>query len=316
MRVTKYTGQRTYKEPVKQKKRNAKEPLKSPKDLFVKYSLEEIKDWKSLDLYYLMGVTQEEAQGYTDSHYKDLFKRQAKLFHPDKLLSLQIEDNGLSFIALTKAYETLSNQHKRRLYDFVAFDEVLPADREYTAEEFFDEFTEAFERNSIFSSKPYTVKLGTIDTKDAEIVAFYKFWQNFDSIRSFEFLCSDEDYQSREMRRHAAQQNKQMLDEKKAEDNQRIRRLVSLAIKHDPRVNKESKKKEKKDVAVDADGWKSTETEALTKIASKTPARTRNRFELIFSAVSRHAPGKTKKEVQAKLLKIDAALQKAQPKKA
>lgn len=315
MRVTKYTGQRTFKEPIKSHRKTPHESLKSAKDLFIRYSLDEIKEWKSLDLYYLMGITQEDSYSYTESNYKDIFRKQARLFHPDRLISLKIEDNGLSFIALTKAHETLSTPHKKRLYDFIAFDESIPVDKEYTPEEFFATFEEVFRRNLIFSSKPCALTLGNMDTKDTDIVSFYRFWQNFDSVRSFEFLCNDEDYQSREMRRHAAQQNKEMLDEKKAEDSKRIRKLVSLAIKHDPRVNKESKSKEKKEITVEADGWKSTETEALVKLAQNTPARTRNRFELIFSALSRYAPSRTKKEVQAKLLKIDAALQKTKGKK-
>ncbi|KAI5192043.1 DnaJ-like protein subfamily C member 2 [Nematocida minor] len=315
MSVTSYTGQRTFRDMPKKQIKKTQEKMKSPKELFSKYSVDEIKDWKSLDLYYLMGITQEETKSYTEADYKDAFKKQAKLFHPDRLLSCKIEDGGASFIALTKAHETLGNPHKKRLYDFIAFDESIPIDKEYTAEEFFSTFDEVFERNLAFSTKPCSLSLGDLNSKDAEIVSFYKFWQSFESVRSFEFLCNDEDYQSREMRRHAAVQNKKMLDEKKSDDNQRIRKLVALAIKHDPRVNKESKSKPKENITVDADGWKSTEVDALTKIAAKTPARTRNRFEVVFSALSRFAPSRTKKDVQAKLLKIDALLQKTQAKK-
>ncbi|KAH9386090.1 DnaJ-like protein subfamily C member 2 [Nematocida major] len=310
MRVTHYTGPRTHKESARKSTKKGQAPLKTPKDLFERYDLDDIKNWKSLDLYYLLGIDPEEAQSYTETKYKEAFRKQAKMFHPDRLLSCKIEDGGLSFIALTKAHEVLSNPHKRRLYDFVAFDEAIPEDRDYTNEEFFCTFTEIFERNSRLSSKPCTVVLGDLNTKDSDIVAFYKFWKNFESIRTFEFLCNDEDYQSREMRRHAAAQNKKMLDEKKMEDSQRIRKLVSLAIKHDPRVNKESKGKPKEEVTIDEDGWKSTEVDALTKIAIKTPARTRCRLDVIFSALSRHAPTKSKKDVQTKLLKVDAAIQK------
>ncbi|KAI5161636.1 DnaJ-like protein subfamily C member 2 [Nematocida ausubeli] len=309
MEVTHYSGPTGLTER-KEKPAQKVELMKSPKDLFARYTIEDIKDWKSLDLYYLMGFSQEDAKMYTEEKFKVAFRKQAKLFHPDKLLSCKIEDGGASFIALTKAHEVLSNPHKRRLYDFIAFDETIPADKEYTTEEFFSVFDEAFTRNSVFSAKPYTVSLGNIDSKDADIVAFYKFWQNFESIRAFEFLCKDEDYQSREMRRQAAAENKQLLDEKKMKDNQRIRSLVALAIKYDPRVNKESKAKPKQEITFDSDGWKNTEVEALTKIAAKTPIRTKNRIDIIFSALSRFAPSRNKRDVQAKLLKIDASLQK------
>ncbi|KAI5165299.1 DnaJ-like protein subfamily C member 2 [Nematocida sp. AWRm78] len=314
MKVTHYYGPTGLSErkPVQAK---TVEKMKTPRDLFEKYTIEDIKDWKTLDLYYLMGFTQEEAKEYTEANFRDAFKRQAKLFHPDRLLSCKIDDGGASFIALTKAHEVLSNPHKKKLYDFIAFDETIPEDRDYTDEEFFAVFDEVFTRNSVFSVKPYTVSLGDLSSKDSDIVAFYKFWQNFESIRAFEFLCKDEDYQSREMRRQAAVENKQLLNEKKAEDNQRIRKLVTLAIKRDPRVNKENKAKPKQEITVDSDGWKNTEVEALTKIATKTPPRTRNRIDVIFSALSRFAPTRSKKDVQAKLLKVDAAIQKLSKKK-
>lgn len=316
MRVTHHTGPRKLKEIPKNHhaKTKTKEALKTPKDLFDKYSVEEIKDWKSLDLYFLMGITQEDAKAYTELDYKEAFRKQAKLFHPDRLLYCKIEDGGASFVALSKAYDVLSNPHKKRLYDFIAFDESIPEDREYSPEEFFRVFSECFDRNLGFSTKATTLRLGDLTTKDSDVLAFYKFWQNFESLRSFDFLCREDDGQSREMRRHSAAQNKEMLDEKKSEDNQRIRKLVALSIKHDPRVNKDKKNQKKEPVTVDSDGWKNTEVDVLTKIAEKTPTRTRNRIELIFSAVSRYMPARNKREVQAKLLKIDAAIQKAQKK--
>lgn len=286
------------------KRKTHRETLTKAEDFFKKYSVDQIKDWKSLDLYFLMGLDSEK-EDHTENELKDAFRKQAKLFHPDKLVSKNIDDNGATFIALSRAYQTFTNPQKKRQYDCIAFDESIPEDRAYSAEEFFLEFGPAFQRNAKYSRKPYTVCLGHADSPDEHVVSFYKFWQSFESTRSFEFLCEDEDCQSREMRRQVQKKNKEVLDEKKQQDNVRIRKLINLSIKHDPRVNKNAKKQAPAEPeTIDADGWKSSEVAALAKLAKQYPRGMKNRLDIIFSGFARHSR-RTKREMQGKLLKID-----------
>ncbi|KAI5171979.1 DnaJ-like protein subfamily C member 2 [Nematocida sp. LUAm3] len=315
MNITLYNGPKALAEITGMIHEIEQKRIKHPRELFEKYTKEQIKNWKGVNLYYLLGITQEQASEFTEIQFKDAFRKQAKLFHPDRLRAMNIQDEGVSFIALGKAHQTLSNPIKRKQYDCIIFNEALPENKEYTDKEFFITFGEAFEKNSKFSTKPYIVSLGSLNSSEEQVVAFYKFWQNFDSNRVFDFLCEDEDCSSREMRRHIAKQNKEMLQEKKAQDNMRIRKLVNLAIKYDPRVNKNQKNSAPKaPVTVDADGWKSTEVSALTKLASSYPLNTRNRVEIIISSFSRHSPSRQRREIMGKLLKIDTQLKNASKK--
>lgn len=199
----------------KETAKTAWEELRTAQDLFSKYSARQLQSWKSLDLYYLLGLPQEEAAALTESEYKMRYRKQAKILHPDMLLSANIKDEGAAFMALTRAYHTLSNPTKRRQYDCIAFDASIPEDRAYTAEEFFVVFRPVFERNAVYSVKPCGVSLGGPETPDQDVQNFYRFWRSFESSRSFEFLCENEDCKSRDERRHVVKQNREMLEKKK-----------------------------------------------------------------------------------------------------
>ena len=53
---------------------------------------------------------------------------------------------------------------------------------------FFDAYGEIFEREARFSNKQPVVPLGAYDDPKEKVEAFYDFWYNFDSWRSFEYL--------------------------------------------------------------------------------------------------------------------------------
>lgn len=309
MQITLYNGPRGFVE-IESEHIKGKRKLVCAKDLFKRYTIEQLHNWKSIDLYYLMGITQEESMKYTPAQFKDAFKKQAAKLHPDCLKSINIDDKGLSFIALNRAYHTFTTPTRKRQYDYIIFDETIPEDREYQPDEFFEIFSKVFARNSVLSAKPYTVTFGDTTSSDADIVAFYKFWQSFESLRSFEFLCKDEDCLNREQRRNAASQNKEMLQEKKRQDNIRIKKLVNLSIKHDPRVNKNKKKEPKENISVDADGWKSTEISELERLSKMYPANARNRMDAIFKAFSKFSPSRGKREMLIKLNRIEKASKK------
>jgi hypothetical protein len=53
---------------------------------------------------------------------------------------------------------------------------------------FFDEFGPVFEREARFSKKTPVPMLGVFEDGKVKVEAFYDFWYNFDSWRSFEYL--------------------------------------------------------------------------------------------------------------------------------
>lgn len=53
---------------------------------------------------------------------------------------------------------------------------------------FFDKFTPIFEREARFSKKQPVPMLGSYEDSKETVEAFYDFWYNFDSWRSFEYL--------------------------------------------------------------------------------------------------------------------------------
>ena len=54
--------------------------------------------------------------------------------------------------------------------------------------EFFAEFAQVFEREARFSKVQPVPMLGDVDDTKEKVEAFYDFWYNFDSWRSFEYL--------------------------------------------------------------------------------------------------------------------------------
>lgn len=305
MNIVLHTGPRTLAKIDSIVEQQRGEKLASPVDFFAKYTMEQITYWKEIDLYYLMGVDKEATDSFSDAEFKTAFKKQAKLFHPDVLRSFNIQDNGASFIALTKAYQTLSNPAKKRQYDCVFFDEAIPENRSYAAEEFFRVFAEVFSRNAVFSIKPYTVDFGDAETPEPQVVAFYKFWQAFESSRSFEYLCSDEDCINRESKRQILQKNREILSKKKLEDGQRIRKLIEIAIKNDPRLKRKNSSAPAPAVTVDSDGWKNTELAKLAQLIKSHPRTLKNRLEIIAASFLRYFPSRNKKELLRKIVEIE-----------
>lgn len=288
------------------------EGARNAQEVLERYSLEDLRQWKTLDLYYILGLRRDRDEKRGPLEFKEAYKRQAKMFHPDSLKSKSLDDGGLLFIALNRALQVMTDPAKKSLYDDFFFDESIPEDRAYEEAEFFRAFGEAFQRNSRFSAKSPVPAMGTAASTEAEVRGFYKFWQTFESARAFEFMCEDEDCPNREGRRHVAKQNRKIVADRKMEDNLRIRRLVSLAMKRDPRVSqkagrsKEAKENKENKEEVRDDGWSSVEASALERAASTYPPSSKNRLDLIYAAFKKAAQSaRTKKEVLLKMVQLE-----------
>lgn len=119
--------------------------------------------------------------------------------HPDKKAGLAGDSNDDAFFkCIQKAFDVLTNPERRRQFDSVdPYYELLEADVPTekllkTAKDpqryFFKAFAPVFEREARFSRNKPVPMLGSYDDSKDTVNAFYDFWYNFDSWRSFEYL--------------------------------------------------------------------------------------------------------------------------------
>lgn len=214
------------------------------------------------DLYELLELGDKRWHATADDIKKN-FRRISLTYHPDKVSHVGEEARANSeshFKAVMKAYDILSDKKKRAAYDSIDdVDDSIPSERDATTspDRFYEKFASCFALNARWSMSDRVPKFGD-DSTDIEIVEkFYNFWYSFKSWRDFSFdLEHDTDQaECREEKRWMERQNSKHVKTKKLEENTRIRKLVDLAYKHDPRLNrvkaavkakKDAKKLEKK----------------------------------------------------------------------
>jgi DnaJ family protein C protein 2 len=143
------------------------------------------------------------------------------------------------------AFDILYNPAKRMQFDSVDpgvndDDVPSPSKKPATAEEFVQLYAPVFEREGRFSKNQPVAPLGSADASKAEVEAFYSFWYNFDSWRSFEYLDKEanEGADSRDEKRYAEKKNKNERARRKKEDIARVRALVDQAMAADPRIKR------------------------------------------------------------------------------
>ena len=130
--------------------------------------------------------------------------------HPDKKAGIagHSANDDAFFKCIQKAFEVLTNPTRRAQFDsvdpfYAALEEEAPTAAQFKShtklaksrgeemqreEEFFAEFAPVFEREARFSKISPVPLLGRPDDSKVVVEAFYDFWYNFDSWRSFEYL--------------------------------------------------------------------------------------------------------------------------------
>ncbi|KAG4090142.1 hypothetical protein H8356DRAFT_641016 [Neocallimastix lanati (nom. inval.)] len=213
-------------------------------------------NWKSQDHYAVLGLSKLRINA-TDEDIKNAYRKKVLRHHPDKKASDGNSNNDSFFKCIQKAYEIITDPVKRRQFDSVdpEFDESIPT--KCSKEDFFEVLTPVFERNARFSNIQPVPSLGDMNSTREEVEEFYRFWSEFDSWRSFEYLDEEDvdSYDNREDKRYFERKNKNARAKHKKEDNQRIINLIDLAVRTDPRLAlyrkadreaKEAKRLEKK----------------------------------------------------------------------
>lgn len=214
------------------------------RNLFVKYTEAELRDWTKIDLYEALDLDGLRYEPIPRSVMTHVMKKKMTLYHPQNN-----RGKDVAFLLIKQAEKVLMNPRYRKLYDSVYFDESIPEDRAYSLEEFLSVFSEVFERNAVFSEHTPVPEI----TDNVDV--FYKFWFNFKSVRIFDDPA-DVFGQNSAARRYNADKNKELIAKKKSADARRIADLVKLAYTRDPRI--------KRATVVHAP-WKDAELKSLQK---------------------------------------------------
>lgn len=195
------------------------------------------------DLYELLELGDKRWHATADD-IKKSFRRISLIYHPDKISHLGEDarkNSEAHFKAVMKAYDVLSDKKKRAAYDSIDdVDDSIPSEKDATSssKRFYEKFGACFALNARWSVSNRVPELGDDDTSLESVDRFYDFWYSFKSWRDFSFdLEYDTDQaECREEKRWMERQNAKHVKVKKLEENTRIRKLVDLAYKHDPRL--------------------------------------------------------------------------------
>lgn len=137
------------------------------------------------DLYAILEL-QDKTYEARDQDIKKAYQKMALRHHPDKLGDAITEKDKEMWLKIVDAYETLLDPVKRKKYDStLPFDDSIPTSDDFNDESFFDVFGAVFNRNARFAKKKPQYGLGNPESPIKEVLAFYKYWNNFETWREF-----------------------------------------------------------------------------------------------------------------------------------
>lgn len=206
------------------------------------------KKWKEQDHYEVLGITKLRYKA-TEEQIRIAHRRKVLKHHPDKKAAQGALNEDGFFKCIQKAFELLLDPVRRRQFDSVDEAADVPPPTKKSQGDFIELWKPFFDAEARFSNKQPVSSLGTMESPKAEVDAFYSFWYNFDSWRSFEYLDEDvpDDTSNRDNKRYIEKKNKAARQKHKTDDIARLRRLVDEALSTDPRIKlfKEAEKKAK-----------------------------------------------------------------------
>ncbi|KAJ1846481.1 Zuotin [Coemansia sp. RSA 2703] len=205
------------------------------------------KEWKQQDHYAVLGLSKLRYRATLDDVIK-AHRKKVLRHHPDKKAAQGHLNDDRFFKCIQKAFEILTDPVKRRQWDSVdpEISTSIPSAKDKG--DFFATYGPVFAREARFSTKQPVPELGDDSAAREDVEAFYEFWFNFDSWRSFEYLDKEsaDDGSNRDNKRWIEGKNKKERANRKKEDIQRLQSLVDNAFKVDPRMirfKEEDKKK-------------------------------------------------------------------------
>ncbi|KAJ1891699.1 Zuotin, partial [Kickxella alabastrina] len=260
-------------------------------------------EWKKQDHYLVLGLSSLRYKA-TQAQIKKAHQMRALQFHPDKSASTGNSHNETFFKCVQRAYELLTDPVRRPQFDSVdptISDDIPKARLGSSGQDFFSTYGPVFEREGRFSKKQPVPMLGDMDAPREEMEAFYRFWTQFDSWRSYEYLDKENDQlENREEKRWHEKKNKTERTRLKKEDTKRVSTLVQQAMSADPRIGKykamERLEKDKKRLAREAAVKKAESERLCAEEEKRKQALQRAEQEAQVAAEERLRREKIKKE--------------------
>ncbi|KAK1938656.1 myb-like DNA-binding/DnaJ domain containing protein [Babesia divergens] len=216
---------------------------------------------KKQDAYELLNVGDSDDITKIKANYKKI----VLLLHPDKAANTKVpedfeqyankyrlrnlceEERKQQFILLQDAFTILSDPDLRHEYDCsLPFDESIPSREDAKlADDFFALFIPVFDLNARWSRIKPVPSLGTASSSDEEVDAFYDFWREFETTRTFSHAAPHllDDAESREEKRWMERENQKVQRKLVKKELVRIQKLVDLAQSFDPRIKSRAERK-------------------------------------------------------------------------
>ncbi|KAL1873425.1 hypothetical protein VTK73DRAFT_1016 [Phialemonium thermophilum] len=199
------------------------------------------KDWKSQDHYQVLGLSKYRYKA-TEEQIKRAHRKKVLKHHPDKKAATGGADDDNFFKCIQKATEVLLDPVKRRQFDSVdeKADVEPPTKKQLAKGNYYKLWGNVFKAEARFSKIHPVPQFGDENSTREEVEAFYNFWYNFDSWRTFEYLDDDvpDDNENRDQKRHMERKNANARKKKKAEDNMRLRKLLDECSAGDERIKR------------------------------------------------------------------------------
>lgn len=271
------------------------------------------------DHYAVLGLTKYRFLA-TEDQIKRAHRKKVLKHHPDKKAAAGSTEDDSFFKCIQKATEVLLDPVKRRQFDSVDEEADLdpPSKKETQKGNFFKLWGPVFEREGRFSKKQPVPKLGNDKSTKAEVEAFYDFWYNFDSWRSFEYQDEDvpDDNENRDQKRHVERKNNNARKKKKTEDTARLRHLVDDALALDERIKKFKKEerahKDKRKIEKEAEAkraaeeaQKQKEEQAKAKAEAEEKAKTEKADAKKLKEAAKNAAKKNKRVLKGSVKDVN-----------
>jgi len=275
---------------------------------------------------------------------KRAYRKLSKKWHPDRNFGNEKEATK-KFKQIVEAYEVLTDPNERAWYDAHREQILLGVDPnsnesgdnlnlwQYFTSSCYDDFTDLedgyfgvylkvfndISRVEKISGDPETEAppFGKCDSDYKIPKAFYSFWKNFRSSRTFAFAdkYKPSDAPNRWVRRKINEENKKLRNAKKKEYNETVRRLVAFVKKRDPRIlehlakvtaenaererkNREEKKRQEKEQRERAQKAREEEKLKLEELYRTNPEEFEEEFIEEFECVACGKVYKSEKQIK------------------